>query len=89
MRISLNEIKIIEGHLLNKLMPAESLLFNARLANDPVLRFNVFLQRQIHIVIRLYQRKKIRAEIESAHDRLFEDPIHAAFQQTVRHYFNT
>ena len=87
MRTSLNEIKHVEKYLFKQLSAEESLLFEAKLLVNPVLRLNVRIQEKIYSLIKMYHRKKIKAEFEIIHDNLFSDPAKKEFQQSIHQLF--
>jgi hypothetical protein len=85
---TLHEIEEIEKYLNGKLSTPSSLLFEARLLIDPVLKFKVECQRKLHSIIKLTGRRKIKSEAVSIHHRLFSDPAKEAFQHSVLHWFS-
>lgn len=87
MRTSLNDIRIIENYLAGKLDPEESLLLQARLLTDPVLKLNVYVQQKVHSILLLYHRQKLIEEIEEVHQRLFGDPGKGNFQRRIFQLF--
>lgn len=89
MRTSLNDIRLAEKHILKTLEPGESLVFQARLITEPVLRWNVHLLRKVRDVLALRQRKAIKTEMESIHNRLFTHPAKADFQKQIFQLFKS
>jgi len=87
MRISLNDIRSIENYLEGTLTPEESLVFQAKLLSDPVLKWNVYVQQKVYSILHLYHRKKLKEEAETIHQRLFGDPMRVDFQQAVYQLF--
>ena len=87
MRTSLNEIKEIEKFLHHQLDAEESLVFEARLLTNPMLKLNTYLQQKIGQLLLIYHRKKLKEEAETVHQRLFSDPEKADFQQTIMELF--
>ena len=87
MRTSLNNIKLTEDFLSGEMEPQDRLVFRAKLLLDPVLKMNTMLQRQAYSLIRFYGRKKLRAEIESAHQNVFADPAKAKYRQEIDRLF--
>lgn len=83
MRTSLNDIRQAEGYLQRALSPEESLVFEARLLTDPMLRIDLYVQRKVYALLRFYHRKKVKEEVEKVHQRLFHDPAKADFQQQI------
>lgn len=88
MRTSLNDIKKAEDLLSGKLSAPEAVLMQARLLIDPVLRMNVEFQRRVYALITLYGRRKVKAEIEDVHDRIFQDPARAAYREEIAQLFS-
>jgi len=85
----LNDIRLAEKHILKTLEPGESLVFQARLITEPVLRWNVHLLRKVRDVLALRQRKAIKTEMESIHNRLFTHPAKADFQKQIFQLFKS
>lgn len=88
MTTSLNEIKTVEDFLNGKLIPEESLLFRAGLLIDPLLRMNVSMQKKTYSLIRLYGRRKLRSEITTIQEKIFNDPANALFKQRIEQLFS-
>ena len=88
MKTSLNDLHEIDEYLSGTMPAGESIIFQVKLITDPITRVNVLLQQKVHEILRLYQRKKIRAEIQKTHDRIFSDPDKADFRQRITHLFN-
>jgi hypothetical protein len=88
MRTSLNEIQLIEGYILNSNQPQDALLFDALLIIDPHFAERVHLQKKVQAVVLHYGRKKIKAEINSVHEQLFNKPGHKGFRQRILNLFN-
>jgi hypothetical protein len=87
MRTSLNEIKQTDDFLSGKLSPEDSVLFKARLLINPVLRLNVSLHRKTLTLVRFYGRKKLRAEIETVHNKIFQDPGRSSYHDMISKLF--
>ena len=87
MKTSWNETWHIERYLNNQLPEEEKILFEAQLALDPLFKLNVGLLKQIHSLIKLYGRKKMKAEIGKIHHKLFQNPEHVVFQQRIQQLF--
>jgi hypothetical protein len=71
MRTSLNNIKRIENFIEGKMTTADALVFQARLLLDSDLRQQLRLQKRTASIINLYGRKKLRKEIETIHQDIF------------------
>jgi hypothetical protein len=88
MRTSLNEIKLIDEHLLKNGSAEDWVLFDAMLILNPMLKNDIILQKKAHQVVRLYSRKKLKAEIEAVHQQLFSAPAHQSFRQRILNFFS-
>ena len=88
MKISWNDTRRIQRYLDNELSGEEKILFEAQLVLDPHFKLHVRLQKQIHSLIRLYGRRKMKAEIGKIHHKLFQNPEHVIFQQRIQQLFN-
>jgi hypothetical protein len=78
----------IEQYLQGQLPTGERLLFEARMLTNATLRANVRAQQRVYDLVRLYQRKHALQQAEAVHQRLFTDPVHAEFQQSIRQLFH-
>jgi hypothetical protein len=87
MRTSLNEIKLIDDHLFNTDAIEDKLLFEAMLIINPMLPGQIAWQKKTHAVVVQYSRKKLKAEIEAAHQKLFNEPAHKNFRQRMMSLF--
>jgi hypothetical protein len=88
MRTSLNEIELAEKFLAGKMDPAESLLFRAKMLIDPALRLNVLSLKKTYAVIRFYGRKKLKSDLQTIHNELFNDPDKHQYQQDIHLLFS-
>jgi len=87
MRTSLNEIRLIDGYIFNNNPAEEALLFDAMLIINPQLSGQIVWQKKAHTLLQQYSRKKLKAEIESAHQKLFSEPAHRNFRQKILSFF--
>ena len=87
MKISWNDTRHIERYLNNELSKEEKILFEAQLVPDPHFKLNVGLLNQIHSLVKLYGRKKMKVEIGKIHYKLFQNPEHVIFQQRIQQLF--
>jgi hypothetical protein len=87
MRTSLNEIKLIDDHIFNTSTVEDGLLFDAMLILNPDLPGQVRWQKKTHAIVQHYGRKKLKAEIEVVHHRLFTEPAHQGFRQRIMSLF--
>jgi hypothetical protein len=85
----LNDIRLAEKHILKTLEPGESLVFQARLINEPVLQWNVYLLQKVCDVLALRQRETIKTQMEVIHKRLFTHPAKADFQKQILQLFKS
>jgi hypothetical protein len=83
----LNEIKLIDGYIFNNNPVEDALLFEAMLIINPQLSSQVAWQKKTHAIIQQYSRKKLKAEIESVHQKLFSEPAHNNFRQRILSFF--
>lgn len=87
MKTSWNDTRQIERYLDQELSEEEKILFEAKLVLDPRFKLNVGLLKQIHSLIKLYGRRKMKAEIGKIHNKLFQSPEHVIFQQRIQQLF--
>lgn len=87
MRTSLNNIRLIETFLNGKMSHEESIQFQVRLIDDPMLKLNLHIQEKIYALIRLYHHKKLKEEIKSTEYKMFSNPLRTGFQESIHHYF--
>jgi hypothetical protein len=87
MKISWNDTRHIERYLDNELSKEEKILFETQLVLDPRFKLNVGLLKQIHSLIKLYGRRKMKAEIGKIQHKLFQSPEHVIFQQRIKQLF--
>jgi hypothetical protein len=87
MRTSLNEIKVLEQHLLQEAPPEDSLLFEAHMILAPELKEKVQWQQKTYQLVRAYGCKKLKAEIEAVHHQLFTETKYRGFRQKILDLF--
>jgi len=87
MKTSIAEIIRTEKFIVGELSNDEELLFEAKLLIDKDLRRNVSLQRLVHRLVRLYHRRKMKADIGRVHDKLFLNPAKVGFRRSVLKHF--
>lgn len=87
MRTSLNEIRLIDGYIFNNNPAEDALLLDAMLIVNPALSGQIIWQKRAHIMLMQYSRKKLMAEIESVHQKLFSEPAHKNFRQKISSFF--
>jgi hypothetical protein len=89
MRTSLNEIKLVDDYIFNRANVEDAVVFDAMLIINPGLSEQVMWQKRAHNIIQQYSRKKLKAEIEVVHQRLFSTSGHQTFRQKILGFFNT
>lgn len=87
MRTSLNDTQQIDDYLLQVAGEADKALFEARLLLQPALRNTLQWQQKTYDIIRQYSRRQLKAEIESVHQLLFNEPEHTSFRQKIMALF--
>lgn len=87
MRTSLNNLKLVDDHLLGLATPQDSLLLDAHLILYPALRDDIYWHKQTHSLVQQYSRKQLRAEIEAVHQKLFTAAEHVSFRQQILRFF--
>jgi hypothetical protein len=87
MRISLFKIEQIDEHIFGRSTTEDRLIFEAMLILDPALKFEVLWQKRSLGLVQQYGRKKVKAEIESAHQKLFNEPAHGTFRNKILNLF--
>lgn len=88
MKTSLNELRLIEQHLLTGHEDEESFLFEAKLILQPELKEQVYWQRKTYQLIQEYGRQQLKAEIERVHQRLFHTNAHQPFRRRIMRLFS-
>jgi hypothetical protein len=78
-----------EKYLQQELTPEDSLVYQARLIVDADLRKDTFFHRMVHKLVRLYHRKKLKAQVETIHENLFNDPAKVHFRERIMKLFNS
>jgi hypothetical protein len=86
MKTSLTEIKQIDDHITGQLSDGDKLVFDARMILDPLLRFNINVQRKLYTLVKAYGRRSLRSEVTIVQDKLFQDTsfrneIHTIFSK--------
>jgi len=84
----LNEIKLVDDHIFNRSNIEDKLVFDAMLIINPDLNDQVMWQKRTHKIVKQYSRKKLKAEIELVHQRLFNTAEHLSFRQKIMRLFS-
>lgn len=87
MKTSLNDTHTIEQYLAGKLSPWNRMLFVSRLKVNAGLRNDVELQKKIYWLVKIYHRKKLKEELESLHQQLFNNPEKKDFRRRILEIF--
>ena len=87
MKTSWNEIQQVDDFLQGCMPPQERLIVEAKLILNPVFRASVQLQQQFHSLIVKYARRKLKAETEFIHQKLFTNPDRKIFQDEIHQLF--
>ena len=87
MKTSMSETILIERYLGGELLPLEKQSFKARLLQSPRLRLRMYFQKKVHFLVKLYHRKKLRAELEVLHEELFSNPEKSQFRENIHQIF--
>jgi hypothetical protein len=88
MKTSLTDVSQTEKYLRHELSAEDSLVFQAQLLISHELRKDTFFHKIVHSMVGMYHRKKLKAEIEFVHQKLFNDPARANFRQEIMRLFN-
>lgn len=89
MRTSLNEMKEIEGYLLQTTPVEDRLMLEVKMALEPTLAEKVDLQKKVYSQVRQYARRQLREEIRSVEGELFSQSKYQLFKQRILRLFKT
>jgi hypothetical protein len=87
MKTSWNEIRRIEKYLKGRMPLADRQAFESMMSVNPVLRLNVELQAKVYSMLALYNRAKIRAEVQRVHEKIFSDASRKTFTENILQLF--
>lgn len=87
MKTSWNDTQTIEHYLAGKLSPWNRMLFASRLKVNAGLRNDVELQKKTYWLVKIYHRKKLKVELESLHQQLFNNPEKKDFRRRILEIF--
>jgi hypothetical protein len=87
MTTSFNNPRLIEKYIEGKLDAQSKQAFEASLMTNPLLRNNLYFQKKVHFLVKMYHRKKLKEELETMHQRIFSDPDKIVFQQNIYRLF--
>lgn len=88
MKTSLTEMQQIEKYLYGTADDQDTAVLEVRLLLEPGLKQKLQWQSLTYQLIRSYGRKKLKAEIEAAHHKLFSQPEHISFRRKIYSYFS-
>jgi len=83
----LNEIRLLEAYLENKLEPMDALVVDARLLIDEELADNLLLQQRSYRLIRHYGRHTLREQLKAVEQEFIHKPQNKTLIQKIRRYF--
>ena len=87
MMTSQNNTRLIEKYLNGRLSPADRFLFESKLIIDPVLKRDLFFQKKALRLIKMYHREKLKEELETLHQQIFNNPDKINFRQSIYQLF--
>lgn len=87
MMTSQNNTKLIEKYLNGRLSFADRLLFESRLAVDPVLKRDLYFQKKTHQLIKMYHREMLKEELAALHQKIFNNPDKINFRRSIYQLF--
>ncbi len=87
MRTSLNNIKLIDDYLLNRMDPGEALVFEAQMLLSAELSNNFCNHKQTLAIVKQYSRGALKAQISAIQTKLSTEPQHHVFMQRIIHLF--
>jgi hypothetical protein len=73
MRSELNDVRLIDGHLLRQLDAEETRMVETRLLVDNGFAENVAAQRTAHRLVRLYGRRQDRRRLDEIYRQLLTE----------------
>ncbi len=83
MRTLRSNVQRIERYLQGSLSLSDKLVFEAQLLLQPKLRMDLYFQKKTYQLVRIYHRKKLKEELETLHQEIFNDPDNIVFQQNI------
>ena len=87
MKTSFPDIIRTEKYLRNELDPQETLLFEARLLVSEEWRANTYFHKMVHRLVQIYNRRRLKSEVEAVYERLFQTPANASFRDQMTSLF--
>ncbi len=87
MKTSQNNTRLIEKYLNGSLSPADRFLFESRLVIDPVLKRDLYFQKKTLRLIKMYHRERLKEELETLHQQIFNNPDKMNFRLSINQLF--
>ena len=87
MKTSQNNTRLIEKYLNGRLSPADRFLFESRLVIDPVLKRDFYFQKKTLQLIKMYHRERLKEELETLHQQIFNNPDKMNFRLSINQLF--
>nr|WP_319569539.1 hypothetical protein [uncultured Draconibacterium sp.] len=87
MKTSQNNTRLIEKYLNGSLSPADRFLFESRLVIDPVLKRDFYFQKKTLQLIKMYHRERLKEELETLHQQIFNNPDKMNFRLSINQLF--
>ncbi len=87
MNTSQNNTRLIEKYLNGRLSPADRFLFESRLVIDPVLKRDFYFQKKTLRLIKMYHRERLKEELETLHQQIFNNPDKINFRRSIIQLF--
>lgn len=88
MKTSLIDVIRTERFLRREMAVDDRLVFRARLIVEPELKRDAFFHRMVHRLVTLHHHRKLKAHLESVHERLVNDPARQSFRESIVKQFN-
>ena len=89
MRKSLHEIQQVENYLFGRMSVQEHQDFKVRLLVNPHQQEEVDAQKASYVLIKAYGRKKLKAELNAVHEKLFTRPEKKWFRELIKNIFTS
>jgi hypothetical protein len=78
---------MIEKYLDKSMSQVNKLFFETRLRLNPVLQKQLYFQKMVHTLVKMYHRKKLKEELETVGQQLFNNPSKKEYQQSIFNLF--
>jgi len=82
-----NNTKLIERYIEGSLNPSDKVLFEANLIVSPSLFEQYRSQKKAFEMVQFYHRKKLREELETLHQSIFNDSEKIGFKLKIHKIF--